>query len=87
MSRPQDRWPDFAEAVRARLEKGQVEYADRSFRRPPEELLGEIEEELADVCGWAFVLWVRLQALGERLERQRYPRQGSSERRACRRTI
>ncbi len=49
-------WPDFAGTVRARLEKGQAEYGDTSFRRPP-------EEELADVCGWAFVLWCRIRGL------------------------
>ena len=60
---PLDRWPEFAGTVRARLEKGQAEYGDTSFRRPPEELVGEIEEELADVCGWAFVLWCRVRGL------------------------
>jgi hypothetical protein len=28
---------------------------------------GEIKEELADVCGWAFVLWCRLNDLEQRL--------------------
>ena len=64
---PLDRWPEFAGTVRARLEKGQVEYGDASFKRPPDELLGEIEEELADVCGWAFVLWCRIYKLREKL--------------------
>jgi hypothetical protein len=37
-------------------------------RRPPGELLGEInEEQLVDVCGWAFVLWCRLRDLEQRL--------------------
>ena len=58
-----DRWPDFTGAVRARLEKGQAEYGDASFQRPPGELVGEIAEELADVCGWAFVLWCRIRGL------------------------
>ena len=60
---PLDHWPDFAGTVRARLEKGQAEYGDASFQLPPEELVGEIEEELADVCGWAFVLWCRVRGL------------------------
>jgi hypothetical protein len=34
---PLNRWPAFAEAVRARLEQGQIEYGDASFHRPPEE--------------------------------------------------
>jgi hypothetical protein len=60
-------WPDFAQAVWTRLEKGRAEYGDASFKRPPEELAAEIEEELADVCGWAFVLWCRVGALRERI--------------------
>ena len=60
---PLDRWPDFTGAVRARLDKGQAEYGDASFQRPPEELGDEIAEELADVCGWAFVLWCRIRGL------------------------
>ena len=58
-----DRWPEFTGAVRARLKKGQAEYGDASFKRPPEELVDEIGEELADVCGWAFVLWCRIRGL------------------------
>ena len=57
-------WPTFMKAVRARLEMGREEYRDRAFTRPPEELIREIEQELLDVCGWAFILWCRLAALG-----------------------
>ena len=60
---PLDAWPTFAGAIRARLEQGRKVYGDRSFTREPEELRGEIEEELLDVCAWSFVLWVRVRAL------------------------
>ena len=66
-------WPDFAATVRKRLTMGQIEYGDRSFRLPLEELMGEIEEELADVCGWAFVLWCRVCALRETLRKVKVP--------------
>jgi len=56
-------WPDFVESVRARLEMGQERYRDRAFIRPPEELTREIEQELFDVCGWAFILWCRVAAI------------------------
>lgn len=56
---------NFVAAVAARLEKGR--HSDRSFRRPPGEFLAEIREELADVCGWSFVLWCRLNDLEKRL--------------------
>lgn len=59
----------FAAMVAERLEQGRRAYGDQSFTRPPSELASEIEEELADVCGWAFVLWCRLRRLRERLER------------------
>jgi hypothetical protein len=48
---------EFLDRVRARLEVGQREYADRSYRRPPLELLEEIQEELEDVAAWSSILW------------------------------
>ena len=53
----------FVEQVRTRLQKGARQYGDRSFTRPVPELVGEIQEELADVCGWSFILWTRLERL------------------------
>ncbi len=50
----------FLNLVRARLEKGWEEYGDKSFQRDPKELLNEIKEELADVCGWAGILYARI---------------------------
>lgn len=63
MTDPLDRFPDFIEQVRTRLEMGAVEYGSRSLQRTPVELAGEIEEELADICGWAFLLWLRVRTL------------------------
>lgn len=51
----------FLERVRARLKKGAAEYGDESFNKPPEVLRQEILEEIEDICGWAYVLWVRVQ--------------------------
>src|SRR3990172_2645641 len=56
-------FPSFCAAIAGRLEQGRKEYGDRSFLRPVGDLLGEIEQELFDVAGWAFVLWVRVRAL------------------------
>lgn len=58
-----DAWPDFMKAIRKRLERGKEEYGDSSFTRPPSELAGEIEEELLDVAGWAFFLWLNIRKL------------------------
>ena len=68
MTDPFTNWPAFAAAVRARLEAGRAEYGDRSFTRPPAELLGELEQELYDICGWSYVVLERVKALRERCE-------------------
>ena len=67
MSDPLDRFPEFAEAICKRLEKGQAEYGDRSFCADPEILLREIREELEDICGWSYVTWCRIQKLEQAL--------------------
>jgi hypothetical protein len=64
-----DRWPDFAARVAARLEAGARQYGNGSFARPPAELVGEIEEEVLDVCAWSFILWCRLRRLHGKLVR------------------
>ena len=58
----------FAAMVAARLEQGRRAYGDRSFERDPAEVAGEIEEELADICGWSFILWTRVRRLKARLD-------------------
>lgn len=61
-------WLEFVGVLHKRLEAGELAYGDASFEKAPTQLIGEIAEELLDVCGWAFVLWVRLQRLQARLE-------------------
>jgi hypothetical protein len=63
-----DRWPEFAAHVEARLLVGREVYGERSFEKPPAELAGEVEEELLDVCGWSFILWTRVRAIRAALE-------------------
>ncbi len=62
-SDPLDTFPAFVDRVRERLVVGQRAYGDQSFSRPEGELIGEMKEELLDVCGWAYVLWTRLERL------------------------
>ena len=62
------RFTEFARAVNARLEAGRASYGDASFSRHPAVLCGEVEQELLDVCGWAYVLWVRMRALRDALD-------------------
>ena len=63
-------WPSFANALCEKLARGHREYGDVSFGREPWELKQEIREELLDICGWAYVMLVRLEALetGKRSE-------------------
>jgi len=57
----------FAALVEKRLEAGAREYGDTSFARPPAELVGEVAEELLDVCAWSYILWCRVRVLEARL--------------------
>ena len=61
-------WPLFASLVAKRLEAGRREYGGRSFSREPRELVREVEEELFDVAGWAFILWSRMRDVRVALE-------------------
>lgn len=49
--------PRFFEMFRARLETGKKEYGDRSFLRDTSEIDDEIDQELLDIVGWAYVRW------------------------------
>lgn len=50
-----------------RMKKGAAEYGDKSWSRDPIALLSEIQEELADVAGWAGILWGRMQRMKDAL--------------------
>ncbi len=54
---------EFLKNLAARLEAGRKEYGNSSLMQSPTDLKREIEEELLDVAGWAFVLWVRVRHL------------------------
>ncbi len=59
-------WPAFAESVRERLEAGRAEYGDKSFERPPGELLAELQCEALDLAGWGFILFERIERMRRR---------------------
>lgn len=61
-------FPEFAAAVRSRLDRGRKDYGDVSFTRPIPELLEELAQECLDIAGWGFVLWTRAQRLLNALE-------------------
>jgi len=51
---------EFLALLSERLDRGREEYGDTSFDRPIPATVREIEEELLDVAGWVFVLWVQM---------------------------
>ena len=59
----------FIKELDKRMEAGHREYGDKSFSRDPLELLGEVREELFDVCGWTLILLVRLEELKKQLKK------------------
>lgn len=61
-------FPRFEERVAQRLSAGAVEYEDSSIHRPAGQLIDEIQQELEDVCGWAAILWLRLENLKAKAE-------------------
>jgi hypothetical protein len=63
-------WPEFILSVPSQLEAGKQTYGDQSFQMQTAELSGEVEEELLDVTGWAFVLCVRMKSIRNRIEKE-----------------
>ena len=64
-----DHFPKFIAALETRMKAGHRTYGDRSFNRPLFNLLTEIEEELLDQGNWAFIGWVQLHSLRERIQK------------------
>lgn len=68
MSDFEEEFVEFVGLLEGRLDKGREEYGDESHDLPPRVLLDEIEEELLDVCGWSYILFVRVRRMKEGLE-------------------
>lgn len=51
---------DFLALVNARVAQGAKEYGDASPQREFAELIGEMEQEAADIAGWACQAWRRV---------------------------
>jgi len=63
----------FTEDLYARLDQGHKEYGDASFTRSIPDLINEIDQELMDIVGWAFIMRVRLnyiKQLGDVLDKE-----------------
>lgn len=51
---------EFAARLFERWRRGAVERGDASFDRPLATTADEMLQEVEDIAGWAFVLWVQL---------------------------
>jgi len=59
-------FPKYASDLVGRLFNGAEAYGDNSFTKSTQSLLHEVQQELLDVSGWAFIAWCRInRALGE----------------------
>ena len=65
-----NQWNRFTATVHERLENGKRTYGDSSFERPITSLVEEIRQECEDVCGWAFIMWSRLNELERKVNEQ-----------------
>lgn len=73
MTDPLESFPRFVAAVQRKLEAGRAfELTNPAVERPAGELIAEIQDELADVCGWSACLWAKLEAMWERIEAEHY---------------
>lgn len=62
------RWQHFLRLLEERFAKGAEEYGDQSYRKCYGELIDELEQEVVDICGWAFFVFNRLHEMAEKLE-------------------
>lgn len=51
---------EFLAKLREAFARGEVEYGDASFFGSLDRNVSELTEELIDVAGWAFILWVQI---------------------------
>lgn len=53
--------------VLERLEAGEAEYGDRSFRKAPWNTIAEMQEELSDVVGWGAIANFKISEILDKL--------------------
>jgi hypothetical protein len=64
------KWPDFTSLIKGRMEGvgHRGEHPDTP-EKPMPLLLKEIEEEVCDVCGWAYFMWLKIQDTKEKIKK------------------
>lgn len=51
---------EFLESLSCRLEAGAAQYGNKSFAKNAAQLKNEMEQEILDIAGWAYVMWAKL---------------------------
>jgi hypothetical protein len=69
MSKYEEHFIPFVNRLDAKMKQGFKDYGDGSFKRPPVELIDEIEQEALDIVGWGYILWCRLEDLKKECEK------------------
>jgi hypothetical protein len=64
---PRDEFEKFVALLEKKLDVGAQQYGDASFSKHGVKIIDDVMEELMDVCGWSFVLYVKVNRLKERL--------------------
>jgi len=58
----------FVKLLDAKMKKGFLQYGDKSFDREPEDLIGELQQEVIDISGWGMILFHRLEEMKLKLK-------------------
>jgi len=61
----------FVDRMAECLKMGAITYENRSFSKDPEELLGEVLEEISDQAAWSFIAFTRVVRLLRAIEEKR----------------
>ena len=54
---------EYQRRIRLRIKQGAQEYGDTSFLSSPLALIEEIQQEIEDIAGWGYIMWVRLERM------------------------
>lgn len=69
LKRRREQLDAFLGEVEKRMAAGEPVFGDRNYSSDPVVLIGEVQQELEDVAGWASILWARLDDLKQALRK------------------
>ena len=63
-----DKFPEFMAEVLRRMNQAKPVYGDSSFGKDPAEVIGEVQQELMDVCAWSYIVWTTIEKTKAKIE-------------------